>query len=119
MVKLGLHVVCHSLTGPLQDASVSDLPHPESRIVMAGKKDCFLKRVVRIEVPTPKMFLLPVHQIVGLCLAVPDIEYVVPKIKTEKKNGTHRIRPAIDQSHLFILAREKWLNRYMLHIRNA
>ena len=119
VVESGLHAVCHSLSGPLQDASVSDLPHPESRIVMAGKKDCNLKRVGRIEVPTPKMFLFPVHQIVGPCLAVPDIEYVVPQKKSERRDGTHRIRPAIDQSHLFILPREKWLSRYMLHIRNA
>ena len=40
-VKSGLHVVCHSLTGTLDK---SDKPHPESRIVMAGKKDCYMKK---------------------------------------------------------------------------
>jgi hypothetical protein len=115
----GLHAVCHSLTGRLLDASETDLPHPESRIVMAGKKDCFLKRVGRFDVPTPKLFLYPVNRIVGPCLAVPDVEYVVHQTKSEKRELTSRIRPSIDQSHLFILPREKWLDKYMLHIRNA
>jgi hypothetical protein len=105
--------------GPLEEAKDSSQPHPESRIVMAGKKDCDLKNFRGKQVHIPKLFLLPADRIVGPCLGVPDVEYVLKQTQAEVRQKKNKIRPAINQSYLFLMPRVQWLDRYMLHIRTV
>jgi hypothetical protein len=112
----GLYAICHSLTGPLQSALATGQPHPECRIIMTGRKACTTKTIHRSIVHSPELFLFPVDDIVGPCIGVPDVEYVLKQTKKDKLERKNKIQPAADHSFLFVMPRDKWVDTYIQHI---